>query len=1455
MEQKSLYHDSNDYRYNLDRLNDLNLPKGLPEVVMKQAERVACLMLHDRLTREKEGWVLSESVPTLASKQKQDLNADFGENQAFHNEFVPGFATAFLVTKQLALTTAHSLFNPNKKDSRKIDSKLVKATRLVFGFHGVKEKRSDYFFREEQVQTVTVVAYQHFRSRGRKNFYSEWSDWVLLKLDRAVTWDPLPLNLEKVLDKIELYMLGHPNGLPLKFTYNGMIKGNTEEDFFECNLDAFKGNSGSPVFNLSTCRVEGMLVEGPTDYAIISENGQLKIQILHTKIRKTIGQRMENCQRLSSLRHLVDKDLLNLEGLQTVNVQEVIVNTLKESYKNKNTISLLLEDPLPIDTIYTELVLLGGTREKEKEEEKTSAFEEHRINSWEDIPGAKEPIALHSLFENRNGRTSKRLLILGGAGIGKSTLCQYIANQWAENKLWKNKFEAIFWVPLRKLQNVHSAETAASVLFRLCCPMEGLFTKNIAEYLQMSPEKILFVLDGLDEITLTEDSQQKKILHELLKFPYWIVTSRPHAAGTIQADDTIENVGYTSNTIDLYIQRSFQEGANAIIQKLRQNPLLFGFCHIPINLELICTILKKSKGDLSTISSMTSLYKELTITLQKRFLEKIGRPDVWDWTPQKLQQDDEIKKKLAAFDLLEAIAWTGMQNRQLIFSLNNDNIEKLFNKFPNVNFEHLCISGFLQSSQDSDDAFENQYSFLHLTFQEFFAARHLIRLFHDNPKEAIQCIHDVKFNPRYKVVMWFTAGLLKDDLPRLNAFFEALEAPKDLVGLYGILLKIRCLEECGCQEKLQNIKSYEKEIEFWLEKMSFKKDDEDDPILKFLIETFEISSKGATRLFIPKICSYLKGVVDKRKGAVKTLGKIGQIYPKATILPLLKALQAREGIEHAPADALDHVVLADPNTAIPALLETLENKDPYVRKEALTFLGRIGHVDPHVVIPALLKALKDKDSDVRRNATKALGLVGKADFETVIPVLIETLKDEDLYVREAGAKALGELGHINPLAIIPVLLETFTNEDINFVCFYSGPAIEQIGKVHPQIIIPVFLKLLKNKKQLVRGLAANALGKLGLDDPETVIPALLEVRKDIEHNVRAEVVTALCRLIKELPDTIFSAMLEALEDKSWHVRTAVAMSLIQIDHNFSKPAIPNMLEDLKDERKFVRKATVKNLGTIGWADPKAVIPALLESLNDEKDVMYAAKDALKEIINSNPQGVISIFLEALQVKNKFVRTAAAEALGDLGWANPKNVIPALLEFLIDKESDCRPEAIISLSKIGKAHSHLIISPLLKILKEEYSYASSCTAFALGELGQSNPQTIIPALLEASENEGIRYAVGNALKKYNLSSYLKDYPHVIDLLIHCKNLFYSTPLASLITCYKENQSHCFVYSAAITKKCLEENLPIFEKKNAICCYEQGKLCTIDFLDTSFLKNHIENRVPQYPEFSNGMCSIQ
>ena len=232
---------------------------------------------------------------------------------------------------------------------------------------------------------------------------------------------------------------------------------------------------------------------------------------------------------------------------------------------------------------------------------------------------------------------------------------------------------------------------------------------------------------------------------------------------------------------------------------------------------------------------MTGLYEALTLTLQKRFLEKIGRPEAWNWTPIQLNQDQQVNE---IFGHLEVIAWTGMQERQLAFSFNTPTMEKILDQVLSweENLRHIHISGFLQSTQDSEDILANEYSFLHLTFQEFFAARYLARLLQNNQVEAAPLLQKVKFDPRYKVVMWFTAGLLRNeggDFHSLNVFFETLDSPKDLVGLYGTLLKIRCLEECGWQKKLQKIKFYEEKIGFWLEKIDLKK--WRDPILKHLV--------------------------------------------------------------------------------------------------------------------------------------------------------------------------------------------------------------------------------------------------------------------------------------------------------------------------------------------------------------------------------------------------------------------------------------------------------------------------------------------------------------------------------------------------------------------------------------------------------------------------------------------
>jgi hypothetical protein len=234
-QNKSLYGDG-DQRLNLHELESTKLDPSFIATVKKQVESIACLVLKDFLVEKDDGWQFHPLTPTLSrhvERQFQAEGASFGGQEPFRDELAPGFGTAFLVGKRLVMTAAHCVCIEN---SNTLNSNLIEQARLIFGFHEVKKNPSDYFFSKKQVYRIKkVVAHQFIKIRDKNHDYIEWTDWALLELTEEAPFTPLRMNMtEKVADKIELYMLGHPCGLPLKFTGNGFVQGNTQSKDQAC---------------------------------------------------------------------------------------------------------------------------------------------------------------------------------------------------------------------------------------------------------------------------------------------------------------------------------------------------------------------------------------------------------------------------------------------------------------------------------------------------------------------------------------------------------------------------------------------------------------------------------------------------------------------------------------------------------------------------------------------------------------------------------------------------------------------------------------------------------------------------------------------------------------------------------------------------------------------------------------------------------------------------------------------------------------------------------------------------------------------------------------------------------------------------------------------------------------------------------------------------------------------
>jgi hypothetical protein len=94
-------------------------------------------------------------------------------------------------------------------------------------------------------------------------------------------------------------MLGHPTGLPLKFTSNGSLI-SVKEDCFESKLDAFAGNSGSAVFDHISGEVIGILCKGQKDYELTDNYKNTGTSRIQTYYVKNWGG-YESCQRIDRI--------------------------------------------------------------------------------------------------------------------------------------------------------------------------------------------------------------------------------------------------------------------------------------------------------------------------------------------------------------------------------------------------------------------------------------------------------------------------------------------------------------------------------------------------------------------------------------------------------------------------------------------------------------------------------------------------------------------------------------------------------------------------------------------------------------------------------------------------------------------------------------------------------------------------------------------------------------------------------------------------------------------------------------------------------------------------------------------------------------------------------------------------------------------------------------------------
>ncbi len=183
-----------------------------------------------------------------------DSKIDLCDGERFNKQVDVADCSGFLVEKygkQFIVTAGHCM--QSKTDCHD--------NYWVFDYAKTSPNDDARTINEENIYSCrNIVAQRLGRMSGE--------DFAVIELNRKVEGRrPLDYRQNDDIRKgEEVFVIGHPSGLPSKVSDNGFVRRADNFYQFETNLDTFSGNSGSAVFNEKTGIVEGILVNGDEDY-------------------------------------------------------------------------------------------------------------------------------------------------------------------------------------------------------------------------------------------------------------------------------------------------------------------------------------------------------------------------------------------------------------------------------------------------------------------------------------------------------------------------------------------------------------------------------------------------------------------------------------------------------------------------------------------------------------------------------------------------------------------------------------------------------------------------------------------------------------------------------------------------------------------------------------------------------------------------------------------------------------------------------------------------------------------------------------------------------------------------------------------------------------------------------------------------------------------------------------
>ncbi|XP_053083381.1 uncharacterized protein LOC113533584 isoform X2 [Pangasianodon hypophthalmus] len=372
------------------------------------------------------------------------------------------------------------------------------------------------------------------------------------------------------------------------------------------------------------------------------------------------------------------------------------------------------EHVLLADRYVDPLIIQRHRVKKEREKEMRSKGNDFFNLRTYDV---NQSIGTDNLFSQEDGPNNecpKAVILQGNSGNGKSFMAQKIILDWAKGDLFAGIFDVVFHLRCSELNGISGD---ISLVELLNC------SEEMTQILNDKEKRVLFLVDGFDELrrSLPEkalpvrvDIQAKPgaILSSLLrgimlKDSFLLVTTRSTSTEKLGKllkcpQRFTEIMGFSEKGVQEYFQKFFEDKdlSKQVHEQVKIHEALYTACFSPVMCWLICNVFKQ-KHNIGTrmtsgLKSTTSIFIDFVFTLLEHHCQDLNQS----------QQFILLKN-------LGQLAEEGMLKGKILFE-RHFVPEVILNM---VGLPFLCTFHHREGTR-----MKEMFSFMHLSFQEFFAA-------------------------------------------------------------------------------------------------------------------------------------------------------------------------------------------------------------------------------------------------------------------------------------------------------------------------------------------------------------------------------------------------------------------------------------------------------------------------------------------------------------------------------------------------------------------------------------------------------------------------------------------------------------------------------------------------------------------------------------------------------------